>query len=665
MAMLAGCLILAPAAMATKPLKAGTYYAKGEPVCQVPKKAAAFFADHRSCFAMKRVFVTKGTPGSKQVTVDATPTPGPAGGLTPAELASAYGFTPTGSGGLTVAIVDAFNDPNIEADLGTFDTQYGLPACTKANGCLKVVSQTGSTVTLPANDTTGWAVEEALDVESVRAVCRDCKILLVEANDNSNANLDIAENEAVTLGAKVITNSFGGPESSLTTTDRAAYNHPGIVITASTGDNGWYAFDRMNVGGVSSNMPEAPASLNTVVAVGGTTLDLTQTGTRASESVWNNDGPSDYYGFNFGLTGATGGGCSTLNSPQNWQSHVAGWAATTCGTHRLDADIAAVGDPLTGFDVYNSYNCGGACTPGWGTIGGTSLASPVIAAMWGLAGGNNAMSYPSVVPYGHLADATPTLYDVQVGGNGYCDGKGVGQCDGGASGPINPNAYGYGFIDCDYSDKLQPGTPATGLGQCDAAPGYDGPSGVGTPKSINVFKRVGYARITLPTLLPVGVSETFSGAASKDPYPGGSITSYTWKWGDGTANSTGVTASHTYAAAGTYQLTLSENETYGATSSLILNVTLGAKPVAVITAPASVTHGVSATFSGASSTDSNTGGKITSYKWHWGDGTADTTTSSSSTTHTFAVAGNYNMTLTVTDNYGNVSNAAARSQAVG
>jgi PKD domain-containing protein len=636
-------------------------YAIGKPACKAPKHQGI-----AQCFAMRRVFVKAGTPGAHRVKANVAPSPGPSGGLTPAELASAYGYSTAGGVGTTVAIVDAFNDPNIEADLQTFDTKYGLSTCTKANGCLRVVSQTGSTTALPPNDTTGWSAEEALDVETVRAVCPNCKILLVETTSASYANLAAGVNEAVALGAKIISNSYGGPESGMPSTYRAAYDHPGVVITASTGDNGWFNWDTVNKGGVSANMPNAPASLNTVVAVGGTSLFLSQSGSRASETVWNNDGQADFYGSQISnLTGASGGGCSTLFTAQPWQSNVPGFAATTCGHQRLNADIAAVADPLTGFDIYDSFTCASGCVPGagWYTYGGTSLAAPLVAAMWALAGGAAGVNYPSLYPYGHLADATKSLYDVTVGGNGYCDGLAVGQCNGGLSGPSNPNSYGFGMIDCDYADTAQPGTPSTGVAQCDAAPGYDGPTGVGTPIGLNALKPASFAVITVPGFLPVGSSALFSGALSKDPYPNGAVTGYTWSWGDGTKNSTGIAATHTYAA-GTWTITLREVEKYGAISTTTARVTLGAKPTAVLTAPSTVTHGVAASFGGGHSTDTNTGGKITSYSWTWGDGTT-TKTASTDVTHTYALAGSRTVTLTVTDNYGNVSAPVSRTIKVG
>ena len=265
-----------------------------------------------------------------------------------------------------------------------------------------------------------------------------------------------------------------------------------MVITVATGDDGWYGWDQLNTGGSSDNMPYAPASFNTVVAVGGTSLYLNQSGSRASETVWNDDGPQDFYGSNLGLTGATGGGCSTLIAAQPWQSHVPGYVATMCGTKRLATDVAAVVDPLTGFDIYDSYDPTGSGNSGWMTVGGTSLASPIVAAMWALAGGADGASYPSLSLYGHLG--TSSLYDVTVGGNGYCDGETVGEC-----GLGNPNSFGYGMIDCDYTSTDSPGTPSSGTAQCDAGPGYDGPRGVGTPSGLNAFRPVQFAVIKLPT----------------------------------------------------------------------------------------------------------------------------------------------------------------------
>jgi subtilase family serine protease len=297
---------------------AKTRYARIRHACRRPTPK------HPECLALGRVTVAPGTVGARPfVQNDGATESGPAGGLTPAQLASAYEYDPAeGGAGQTVALVDAYDDPNIEKDLATFDTNYGLPACTSANGCFTKVSQTGSTTSLPKADKEGWSVEITLDVESAHAVCESCKILLVEANESTNAALATAVDEAATLGATEISNSYGGIEEA---GEEAAYNHPGVVITASAGDEGYYGWDELNKN-KSLPLPEKlaiPAALPTVVAVGGTSLYLNENGTRNSETVWNNNGPGDEVGLREkAAMGATGGGCSTLFTSQPWQQDI-------------------------------------------------------------------------------------------------------------------------------------------------------------------------------------------------------------------------------------------------------------------------------------------------------------------------------------------------------
>jgi len=488
-------------------------------------------------------------------------------------LASGYGYDPTAGGiGQTVAIVDAFDDPSIEKDLGTFDSQYGLALCETANGCFKKVGQTGHTTSLPSPDKEGWSAEISLDVETVRGVCPNCKILLVEANSATFNDLATAVNEAVNLGATEVTNSYGGPEREAA--DQAAYNHPGVVITASTGDDGYDGWDRLNEEDEVPSMPNAPASLPSVVAVGGTSLHLNPDGTRASEEVWNANGPGDEIGLLSGLAlGATGGGCSTMFTAQPWQQNVSGFTATGCGNKRLDADVSAVADPFTGFDIYDSYKCGSYCEAvglgkGWVTVGGTSLSSPLITSLYALAGGSGGMSYPALTLYGHVGQAS-SLYDVARGGNGYCGGQPVSLC-GGLNGLLRE------IVDCE-------GTTA-----CNAVPGFDGPSGVGTPSGLGAFKPLfPAAAITAPSALITGAPASFSASASSDPYPGGSISTYSWNWGDGTATGSGVTPTHTFVASGTYAVVLTVTDNYGlasASSTDVVNVT--SSPVNVTGSPA-------------------------------------------------------------------------------
>ncbi len=548
-----------------------TYYAIGKPFCS-PAKAG--FA---SCDAVRRVEVKKGTPGAMPYRLGGGAVPsaatrgpaatiGPKGGLTPSDLATAYGFNSTATGtGQTVAIVDAFNDPNINADLQTFDSNYGLATCNTSNGCLKVVNETGGT-TLPADDTTGWSGEESLDVETVHSVCQKCKIILLEASSESNADLGTAENTAVTLKATEISNSYGDAESGGTSV-ASDYNHPGVVITASAGDDGYYDFDQLGGSSPSPyNQANTPASFNTVVAVGGTSLYLGQSATRQSETVWNDNGVKGYWELNFGQAmGAGGGGCSTLFDAQGWQTHLKVWPSTGCGPNRLVSDISADADYLTGFDIYDTYTCGTPCGPaGWKTVGGTSLASPIIAAMFALAGGAKGVKYPALTLYGHLGSSS--LYDVTTGGNGFCDGEGAAACG-------DPNTLGAGILDCDY--PASGSTPSAGDLACDASVGYDGPTGVGTPNGLGAFAKTGpKAKMSGPTSVKHGTTGKWT-ATTTDPFPGGAVTKYTWSWGDGTANTVTTTgsASHDYATGGkTEKITLTVTDSYGQTGTITYSV---------------------------------------------------------------------------------------------
>ncbi|MGH3008019.1 MAG: PKD domain-containing protein [Gaiellaceae bacterium] len=536
-------------------------YAKGVRICKPPAKLAT--AHRATCDAMRRVLVRAGTAGARPLEhlVGTAATVGPNGGLTPSDLTSVYGLSGTGSG-QTVAIVDAYNDPNINADLQTFDAKYGLAACSVASGCLKVVGQTGGPA-LPSNDTTGWSGEESLDVEAVHAVCSACKIVLVEANSPSNANLGTAENAAAnTIHATEISNSFGEPETGTDASFASAFNHPGIAITASSGDDGYYDYDFLGANGVIG-VPSIPAAYPTVVAVGGTSLFLSQSSTpaRSYETVWNDNGPRAAYEQALGgPLGASGGGCSTLFAAQGWQAGMSGYANAACGGNRLVADISIVADPLTGFDVYDSYTGCNGCTAGWQTIGGTSLAAPLLAAVYALAGGAHSLPYPAVELYSHAAG---TRYDVTIGGNGFCDGEGAPQCGDHNHATVNGNDIG--VVDCDYTGA---GVLSTGNGACDAAAGFDGATGVGTPKGLTLFAKPSLIVSSLsgPVTATHGTSGGPWSITATDPAPGGRVTC-TWSWGDGTSNSTGcgTPLSHTYASTGTKTITVTSQDGYGLT----------------------------------------------------------------------------------------------------
>ncbi|MFF7237404.1 putative Ig domain-containing protein [Streptomyces collinus] len=326
---------------------------------------------HASCFAQRRTDI-------KQRLAAALAAAAPSG-LSPANLHSAYNLPTSGGSGLTVAVVDAYNDPNAESDLATYRSTYGLSACTKANGCFKQVSQTGSTTSLPTNDT-GWAGEEALDLDMVSAVCPNCNITLVEASSANDSDLGIAENEAVSLGAKFVSNSWGGSESSTQTSEDTQYfKHPGVAITVSSGDSAYGA--------------EYPATSQYVTAVGGTALSTASNSRGWSESVWHTSS-----------TEGTGSGCSAYDPKPSWQTDA------SC-SKRMEADVSAVADPATGVAVYDTY--GGS---GWAVYGGTSASAPIIAGVYALAGTPASGDYPAKYPYAH----TGNLYDVTSGSNGSC-----------------------------------------------------------------------------------------------------------------------------------------------------------------------------------------------------------------------------------------------------
>jgi subtilase family serine protease len=302
-------------------------------------------------------------------------------GYSPADLASAYKwpFAPSASwvwNGQTVAIVDAYDNPNAEADLSAYRARFGLPPCTSANGCFQKVNQGGGATPPKAN--VGWGQEIDLDIQMVAAVCPECKILLVEANSPSFTDLGAAVNQAAALGATAISNSYGtSGEISSEKTYEGYYNHPGIAVTASSGDNGY---------GTSF-----PAVSRYVVAVGGTRLVSDSSARGWSESAWSK----------------AGSGCSSLIAKPGWQ-HDAG-----CNKRTI-ADVSAVADPKTGVAVYDSYGSSGGAN--WYVFGGTSVSSPIIASVYALAGNAGSVDYAAKLPY-----ASPgSLFDVTSGTNGKC-----------------------------------------------------------------------------------------------------------------------------------------------------------------------------------------------------------------------------------------------------
>ena len=297
---------------------------------------------HKRCMA-KVVADATGAAIRRPLANGATPQ-----GFAPSDLHSAYALPMSGGDGKIVAVIDAFDAPNAEADLGTYRAQFNLPPCTTANGCFQKVSQNGDTNYPPTDGqgTNGWEGEIMLDIEMISAVCPDCHILLVEVNDDtSNANFEAGLTTAAKLGASAISNSYGGSEDQSILDEEAYYNQPGILVTASAGDDGFGA--------------SYPATSAFVLAVGGTSL-ATSSSTRGwAETAWS-----------FANNGATGSGCSAFIAKPSYQSD------PDC-SQRMESDVSAVADPATGVATYDQ---------GWEVVGGTSASSPVVASAFVLLG---------------------------------------------------------------------------------------------------------------------------------------------------------------------------------------------------------------------------------------------------------------------------------------
>lgn len=341
----------------------------------VPASCATVQAGHAHCNALQ--LVGAAASGTAQPAVP--------NGYGPADIQSAYGLGTNPGSGQTVAIVDAYDDPNAESDLATYRSQYGLSACTTANGCFKKVDQRGGTA-YPKGDT-GWGTEITLDLDAVSAACPGCHILLVEADSNLDTNLGAAVDEAVQLGAKFVSNSYSDSESDLPSGIDAHYNHPGVVIAAATGD----------YGSKSGANTQYPASSPTVVAIGDTSLRKANSTRGWTETVWGSS--------TAGALG-TGSGCSGSFAKPAYQQGV----NTSCAK-RATSDVSAVADPNTGLAIYDSYG-----QSGWLQYGGTSLATPVISSIWALAGVPGASDNPVAYPYSH----TDKFNDVTSGTNGPC-----------------------------------------------------------------------------------------------------------------------------------------------------------------------------------------------------------------------------------------------------
>jgi subtilase family serine protease len=312
-------------------------------------------------------------------------------GLSPQTIKGVYSFptSSTAGAGKTIAIVDAYDDPTAESDLSVFSSQYGLPACTTANGCFTKVNQTGGSA--PPRKDGGWALEISLDVQWAHAIAPGAKILLVEASSNSFTNLLAAEDYAKSH-AEYVSNSWGGSEFSSETSYDSHFSQSGVSFFVSAGDAGLPA--------------EYPSASRNVISVGGTTLNLDGSGNLISETGWSGGG----------------GGCSAYETATSAQSSFSGYGQVGCGGKRATPDVSLDADPASGVSVYDSTKYQGQS--GWFRVGGTSASSP----MWA---GRAAVS-GATVNAAYVYGTSITFRDITSGNNGapcltgfdLCSGRG-------------------------------------------------------------------------------------------------------------------------------------------------------------------------------------------------------------------------------------------------
>src|ERR1700733_15320484 len=303
------------------------------------------------------------------------------GPLTPADLQAAYGIASASSSdgvGETVAIVDAFYDPNAQSDLATYRSEFGLLTCgantsSPEAGCLNVYNQNGTK--LVGTDPSGapplspsgddWVGETSLDMEMVSAICPNCTIDLIEANSDLTPDLGTAEDTAVSLGAKFVSNSWSGIDYPGESANDHYFNHPGVAITFASGDYGYAAGH--------------PGSSQFVTSVGGNFLAENASDEWPS-TVWNDNGSQN----TDDIAGATASGCSAGEPQPSWGPDSNDSTSTSLCANRTENDVSAVADSPSGVDIYASdppSECDGFCD-----AYGTSVATPVLAAMYALAG---------------------------------------------------------------------------------------------------------------------------------------------------------------------------------------------------------------------------------------------------------------------------------------
>ena len=328
---------------------------------------------------------------------------GPArGSLTPGQIHAAYSLPRTGAAHQTIAVVSAYDDPDVQADLNAYTRRFGIPACTAANGCFRKLNQSGSASPLPPRDPTGglFITESSVGVEVARGVCQGCSIMLVQAGSFTQGDLSAAAATAARAGAGVVVTAFNigdGPADAQYTSD---FSHPGSVVVAAVGDSGYGA-------------PTFPASLPGVLAVGGTSLRLAGDGGYRGETAW----------------ARTNSGCNSLfERSAAWQAALA--SSVGCGSRRAVADLAAVASPGP---LVHIQDLGPPCGSEWCEADGTSVSAPIIAGVIGLAGSGGS-SEPRRL-YAHAGRDPGAFHDVTSGSTQGCDGRPICSARRGYDGP--------------------------------------------------------------------------------------------------------------------------------------------------------------------------------------------------------------------------------------
>ena len=604
---------------------------------------------------------------------------------TPAFLEQAYDLaylSQTQGGTDTVAIVDAYDDPSAQADLDTYRSAYGLPACTTSSGCFRKINQTGVASPLPTWDP-GWEQEESLDLDAVSALCPNCRILLVEANSASLTDLKTAMATAASMGSNQISASWSATSDE---TLPGTYTFPHVATVAATGDTGY----------PGAGEDSYPAAFPGVTAAGGTALTAADAAPNLrgfSEGAWS---LSDGYGG--------GSGCDLEVAKPAYQTD------SGC-TGRSYADVSADADPSTGLVVYDSGN------GGWMIVGGTSLATPLVAAYYAITGVTGSSPRWAYEDSGLLNDvvsgsngtcADNILYICNAG-VGYDGPTGIGSISGdivtgapGIGGPAIQSGSSQTYTGgvASHSASIASGiyrngrdttwwiqygtttaygsqTDATDIGSGTTPTSVTGYLSQLTPGTTYHYRLVaqnslgttyGYDyTFTTASTSPTDPTASFT-ASPTTPAPGGwtnfdandstdtgtNITDYSWNFGDGTTADTGATpmVGHSYSARGTYNVVLTVTNALGQVDTSTEAVRVDDPPTAAFSPSTTVAEpGSTVSFDGIASAP-GAGGTITDYSWNFGDGITLDTGLTPSVGHVYSAPGVYTVKLTTTDDLG-------------